>query len=45
MDTYALDQMIVAEKEQGNKPFFVNCMGGSTVLGSYDNQNEIADIA
>ena len=44
MDTYALEQMIIAEKEKGNNPFFVNCMAGSTVMGSFDKQNEIADI-
>lgn len=45
MDTYALEQMIIAEKEKGNHPFFVNCMAGSTVMGAFDKQNEIADIA
>ena len=45
MDTYALEQMIIKEKELGNHPFFVNCMAGSTVIGSFDKQNEIADIA
>lgn len=45
MDTYALEQMIIAEKEKGNNPFFINCMAGSTVMGSFDKQNEIADIA
>ena len=45
MDTYALEQMIIKEKELGNHPFFVNCMAGSTVIGSFDKQNDIADIA
>lgn len=44
MDTYALEQMIIEDKELGNNPFFVNCMAGSTVLGSFDKQHEIADI-
>lgn len=36
--------MVIAEKEKGNHPFFVNCMAGSTVIGSFDKQHEIADI-
>jgi glutamate/tyrosine decarboxylase-like PLP-dependent enzyme len=44
MDTYALSQMIAEDKEKGNHPFFVNCMGGSTVMGSYDDQNAISEI-
>ena len=44
MDYYALDQMITEDKQKGNKPFFVNAMSGSTVMGSYDNHNKVADI-
>ena len=31
--------MIKDEIAKGNKPFYVNSMAGSTVMGSYDNHN------
>ena len=45
MDTKILEQMIINEKEAGNTPFFINSMGGSTVMGSYDDHHEISRIA
>ncbi|KAL2356165.1 glutamate decarboxylase-like protein-like protein 1 [Cryomyces antarcticus] len=39
-----LDEMIEAAKKQGETPFYVNVTAGTTVLGSYDPFDEIADI-
>ena len=36
--------MIIEEKQKGNNPFFVNSMGGSTVLGTFDNYEKISEI-
>ena len=44
MDPVKLEQLIKAEIEKGNKPFFVNSTAGSTVLGAYDDHHAIADI-
>lgn len=45
MDVEILDKMIIEEKEKGNKPFFINCMGGSTVLGTFDDFPAISEVA
>jgi len=39
-----LDKAIDREIAKGNKPFFVNSMAGSTVMGSFDDHHAIADI-
>ncbi|KFD53454.1 hypothetical protein M513_05718 [Trichuris suis] len=40
----ALEEAIIAAKEEGCVPFFVNAVGGSTVYGAFDPINLIADI-
>lgn len=40
----ALDAAIVKAKEAGETPFYVNATAGTTVLGSFDPLDEIADI-
>ena len=44
MDSVALEKMIKEEIEKGNKPFFVNSVAGTTVLGAYDDHNAISEI-
>jgi len=39
-----LDRAIEREIAKGNKPFFVNSMAGSTVMGAFDDHHAIADI-
>lgn len=44
MDPVALEKMVKEEIAKGNKPFFVNSVAGSTVLGSFDDNNAISAI-
>lgn len=44
MNLDALEEMIQNEIAAGNKPFFVNSMAGSTVMGSYDDHTAISAI-
>lgn len=39
-----LDKAIREQKALGKKPFFVNSVCGSTVMGSFDDQNAISEI-
>ena len=39
-----LEEAIKAEIEKGNKPFFVNTLSGSTVMGGFDDMNKINEI-
>jgi len=39
-----LEKAIVLSKENGEVPFYVNATAGTTVMGSYDPINAIADI-
>ncbi|KAK9701930.1 Pyridoxal-dependent decarboxylase conserved domain [Popillia japonica] len=39
-----LERLILDRKAKGHIPFFVCCTSGTTVLGSFDPINEIADI-
>lgn len=39
-----LEEMIEDEIAKGNKPFYVNAMAGSTVMGSFDDQEEVSRI-
>lgn len=39
-----LDEAITKEKEKGRKPFFVNAVSGTTVLGSFDDLETISKI-
>ncbi|XP_070548106.1 cysteine sulfinic acid decarboxylase-like isoform X2 [Ptychodera flava] len=39
-----LEEKIIATKEKGNVPLFVNATCGTTVLGAFDPVEEIADI-
>lgn len=39
-----LERLVRESFEQGNRPFFVNCTCGTTVLGSFDPIHPIADI-
>ncbi|WPG97646.1 Hypothetical protein R9X50_00042600 [Acrodontium crateriforme] len=40
----ALDAAITASKEAGETPFFVNATAGTTVMGSFDPLDAIADV-
>ena len=40
----ALEEAIIQQKELGKTPFFVNSVGGSTVMGSFDDQHKISEI-
>jgi len=40
-----LDKQISTDLGLGKKPFFINATAATTVIGSYDNINELADIA
>lgn len=40
----ALESLIEKAKSEGRTPFYVNATAGTTVLGSFDPFNEIADI-
>merc|ERR1712086_784418 len=44
MDVDALDKAIQAEIDNGNKPFFVNTLSGSTVMGGFDDQVAISEV-
>ena len=44
MDPNKLKEMILRHKEEGRKPFFVNCTAGTTVMGAFDPISDIADI-
>ena len=44
MRTDKLEEMIIKHKNEGRRPFFVNCTTGTTVLGSFDPINGIADV-
>jgi glutamate decarboxylase len=39
-----LERLIEEAKSQGETPFYVNATAGTTVLGSFDPFNEIADV-
>lgn len=39
-----LERLILERKAKGHIPFFVNATAGTTVLGAFDNINQIADI-
>ena len=40
----ALDAMVEAAEREGETPFFVNATAGTTVLGSFDPLDAIADV-
>lgn len=44
MDPSDLEQCIKKAKEHGKKPFFVNAMAGTTVLGAFDPLEKLVDI-
>ena len=39
-----LERLVREQIERGNRPYFVNCTCGTTVLGAFDPINPIADI-
>jgi len=39
-----LERMVLESKERGETPFYVNATAGTTVLGSFDPLDEIADV-
>ncbi|TVY32688.1 L-aspartate decarboxylase, partial [Lachnellula occidentalis] len=39
-----LEEMVVAAKEEGKTPFYVNATAGTTVLGSFDPFKAISDV-
>lgn len=41
MDVEGLEKAIQAEIEKGNKPFFLNSVAGSTVMGSFDDHHAL----
>jgi glutamate/tyrosine decarboxylase-like PLP-dependent enzyme len=44
MDPIALNDCIQVEIKKGNRPFFVNAVAGSTVMGSFDDLKAIGEI-
>ncbi|KAK3953270.1 pyridoxal phosphate-dependent transferase [Pseudoneurospora amorphoporcata] len=44
MSPSALRELVLKAKAEGKHPFYVNATAGTTVLGSYDPFDEIADI-
>ncbi|GME42978.1 glutamate decarboxylase [Neofusicoccum parvum] len=44
MDPAALESLVVAAKDAGETPFYVNATAGTTVLGSFDPIDAIADV-
>ncbi|EGO55389.1 hypothetical protein NEUTE1DRAFT_123823 [Neurospora tetrasperma FGSC 2508] len=44
MQPAALREMVLKAKCEGKHPFYVNATAGTTVLGSYDPFDEIADV-
>ena len=45
MNVDALEEMIEAEIQKGNHPFFVNSCAGTTVMGSFDDHTRISALA
>ncbi|CUM65417.1 uncharacterized protein PRCAT00003055001 [Priceomyces carsonii] len=45
IDTYALEQKIIETKSQGYTPLYINATAGTTVFGSFDPFEKIANIA
>ena len=39
-----LEEIVVLAKEKGETPFYVNATAGTTVLGSFDPLDRIADV-
>lgn len=44
MDHVALEKLIQEEIAKGNKPFFLNSVAGSTVMGSFDDHHALSAI-
>jgi glutamate/tyrosine decarboxylase-like PLP-dependent enzyme len=44
MDCIALEKMVQEQVDKGKKPFFLNSVAGSTVMGSFDNHNKLNEI-
>lgn len=44
MDPTALRSMVIAARDSGETPFYVNATAGTTVLGSYDPFDEISTV-
>ena len=44
MDVDRLERMVLESKEKGETPFYVNATAGTTVLGSFDPLNRIAEV-
>jgi glutamate/tyrosine decarboxylase-like PLP-dependent enzyme len=44
MDPAALRSMVIAARNDGETPFYVNATAGTTVLGSYDPFDEISAV-
>ena len=44
MDPVALEKMVKEEIAKGNKPFFVNSVAGTTVLGAFDDHDAISAV-
>ncbi|KAJ9656687.1 Glutamate decarboxylase 2 [Neophaeococcomyces mojaviensis] len=45
MSVSELDSMIIKAKQRGDKPFYINATAGTTVLGSFDPFEDIAEVA
>lgn len=45
MDHVALEDKIKEQIEKGKKPFFLNSVAGSTVMGGFDDINKTNEIA
>ncbi len=45
MDAGLLEEMIIADRENGAHPFLINATAGTTVLGSFDDIETLAHIA
>ncbi|KAK7521439.1 pyridoxal phosphate-dependent transferase [Phyllosticta citriasiana] len=44
MDAAALESLVVAAQQEGETPFYVNATAGTTVMGSFDPFDKIADV-
>jgi glutamate/tyrosine decarboxylase-like PLP-dependent enzyme len=44
MNVVALEEMVKEAIAAGEKPFYINSVAGSTVMGSFDDMHAIADI-
>lgn len=44
MNPEELERLVLERLEAGDRPFYVNCTCGTTVLGAFDPVNPIADI-